>query len=235
MMDQAAKIYIDIDSIFDLRMSVLASIYPQVAKDLLRDNDYWHRETDLWSLVTAGRVSEAAFKAAYDKRNNATLQSSVMTGIIGPLVKLIADNEMALADGRPNREIALEVNLWPFTFDDEEMEAFVQLFNYRLGFEPRITFVSRSPSMVTPQWLLDNFAAAFMYDFNGWIKIHLANLVNRRSQGFNLVVPRLFEQDPTKMTVEDKQDEVKSFKLWFTEYMLIHFIDASNFSIFRPV
>ncbi|MNC12964.1 hypothetical protein D3C75_606930 [compost metagenome] len=89
--------------------------------------------------------------------------------------------------------------------------------------------------MVTPQWLLDNFAAAFMYDFNGWIKIHLANLVNRRSQGFNLVVPRLFEQDPTKMTVEDKQDEVKSFKLWFTEYMLIHFIDASNFSIFRPV
>jgi hypothetical protein len=234
-MDDVSKLYIDIESIFDLRMSVMASIYPQVAKDLLRTDDYWLRESDRWSQITVGRVTEAAFKEAYDKRTKDILQSSVMTGIIAPLMKMIAENEIAIIDGRPNREIAIDVNVWPFSFDDEEMEMFVRLFNYRLGFTPRIMFISRPPAMVTPDYLLDNYAGGFMYDFNGWIKLHLSGLIARRAQGFNLVVPRLFEHDVTKMTIEDKQDEVQKFKLWFTDYMLIHFIDASHFSIFRPV
>lgn len=230
-----SKIYIDLDSIFDTRMATISAIYPAVATALLKDDAYWFRESDHWDKLTGGKISTETFNARYAKRNNATLQASVMTNIFTVLIKMIGENEIAMNDGRPNSEIAIDVNLWPYTFDDLEMDMFIGLFHYRLKFEPRITFMSRKPESVTPKFLTDNYAMAFMYDFNSWIKLQLSNLVLKRTQGFNLIVPRLFEHDVTKMSVEDKKDEVAQFRLYMMEYMNMHFIDAACFSIFRPV
>jgi hypothetical protein len=213
----------------------LGLLYPTVATELLKRDDYWFRESDHWHKLTKGKISEAEFAEHYAKRDNATLQASVMTNIFAPLIKMVGENQIAINDGRPNKEIAIVVNIWPYRLDDLEMEAFVQCFNYRLGFEPRITFVSWPLSALTPALLTNNYALAFMYHFNDWIKIHLKNLVSNRTQGFNLIVPRLFEHDASKLSIEDKQDEITKFRLYLMEYMNIHFIDASNFSVFRPV
>jgi hypothetical protein len=230
-----SRVYIDLESIFDTRLATLGVIYPQVATDLLKRDDYWFRESDHWHKLTGGKIGEAEFQERFAKRDNATLHASVMTNIFAPLIKMISENEIAMNDGRPNREMAIDVNIWPYTFDDIEMEAFIDFFVYRLGFKPRITFMSRPPEAVTPKFLTDTYALGFMYLFNDWIKIHLKNLVLNRTQGFNLIVPRLFEHDASRLSIEDKQDEVTKFRLYLMEYMNIHFIDASCFSVFRPV
>lgn len=234
MSKEAAKLYIDLDSIFDTRVATLAKIYPSVATELLTKNDYWFRESDDWTKLTGGKVKTETHAERYAKRDNEILQSSIMTNIFAVLFKMIAENEIAINDGRPNKDIDIVVNIWPYSMDDVEMDMFRTFFCHRLRFEPQITFIYRKPESVTPAWLTTEFAVACMYDFNSWIKIHLKNLVQNRTQGFNLIVPRLFEKDVSKLSVDDKKDEVTTLKLYLLEYMLIHWIDPSSFSIFRP-
>lgn len=231
---QQAKLYIDADSIFDTRLASIAQLNKDVASDMMKSSDYWLREADNWHKLTMGRLKQDDVVAQYAKRDNTTLQASVMTGIIAPLIRIMGENEIAIQDGRPNLDIAFDINLYPYTLDDEGMELFRELFSYRLGFRPTMTFRSYPPAFLTPAFLIQNYAIAFMYDFNGWIKLHLSALVKNRSQGFNLIVPRLFEKDITGLTLEQKQDEVTAFRLYMLEYMNIHFIDASCFSMFRP-
>lgn len=227
------SIYIDLDSVFDTRLATIATLSDDAASKLAQDEEYWLRESDHWGKLTNNVVNDAEFIAAYAKRDNAILSRSIMTGIIAPLVRVFAENEIAINDGQPNHDIRLVINIHPYTFDDIEMDIFRQLFTHRLGFDPSVTFVSIPMVEVTPRYLTGSFAAAFMYDFNGWIKEHLKNLVMNRSQGFNLIVPRLFEKDVSKMTIDDKKDEISTFQIYLLEYMNISFIDAAFFSMFR--
>lgn len=229
-----SRIYIDADTIFDTRIATIAQLNQDVAKDLMRSNDYWIRESDHWSKLTMGRLTDQQVTEKYAKRNNDTLHASVMTGIIAPLIRILGENEIAINEGRPNSDISIDVNIYPYTLDDEGMELFTQLFTYRLGFSPTITFRSWPARHLTPTFLTSNYAVAFMYDFNGWLKQHLSALVLNRTQGFNLIVPRLFEHDVSRLSIEDKQDEVLAFKVFMLEYMNINFIDPSCFSMFRP-
>lgn len=234
MNEPKSKLYIDLDTVFDTRIATLAAIYPQVATELLTQDSYWHRESDDWTKLTGGKVKTETVVARYAARDDAILQASVMTNIFAVLFKMIAENEIAINDGRPNNDISIVVNIWPYSMDDIEMEMFRTFFSHRLRFEPEITFIKRKPESVTPAWLTQSFAVACMYDFNGWIKMHLKNLVVNRTQGFNLIVPRLFEKDVSGLSIEDKKDEVAALKLYLLEYMLIHWIDPSSFSVFRP-
>lgn len=231
---QESRIYLDIDSVFDIRLAVIAQLDPEVASTLLKEGAYWQRESDHWDKLTQGQITQEAYQQQYAKRDNTTLQRAYITGIFAPLAKVLADNELARSSGGLNKEIAFEVNLYPYTFDDIEQAQFIQLFKYRLGMDCKVTMVSVPPSLLTVKYLTDHYAAAFMYDFMGWIKLHLADLIKVKHPDFNLVAPKLFEKDVSRLSMDEKQDEIKSFRLYMLEYMDLSFIDVSCFSVFRP-
>lgn len=228
-----SKIYIDMDSLFDTRMATLAALDAEAATKLLQSDEYWARETNQWYRLTRGKVSDEAFNTAYAKRDNQTLQRSVITGIIAPLLKVLTLNEQARLAGVHNKEITLEINLHPYTLTFEELELLPKLIIHRLGIAPRITFCSVPVEELTAGYLVANYAGAFMYDFNGWIKLHLADLIKSRNPDFTLVVPKLFEKDVSKLSVDDKKDQITSFRMYMLEYIDITVIDLACYSTFR--
>lgn len=229
-----SKLYIDLDSILDTRISTLAKLDSEIAGALLKSEVYWLRESDHWDLLTQGRVTQEQFDAQYAERDKELLKTSFITGIFAPLTKLIADNELAMAEGAPNKPISFEINIWPYQLEPDEMDLLINLFKYRLGVEATVTMCSVSLEQLTPTYLTDRYAGAFMYPFHQWIKLHLAELIKHNHPDFTLVVPKLFEQDVSRLTVDEKRDQVTTFRLYLLEYMDISFIDASCFSIFKP-
>lgn len=229
-----SKLYIDLDSILDTRISTLAKLDTVVAGALLKSEAYWLRETDNWELLTQGRISQEQFDNEYGKRDKELLKTSYITGIFAPLTKLIADNELAIAEGGMNKPISFEINIWPYKLEPEEMDVFIDLFRYRLGVDVTVTLCSVSLDMLTPTYLTDHYAGAFLYPFHQWIKLHLAELIKANHPDFTLVAPKLFEQDVSRLTIDEKRDEITTFRLFLLEYMDISFIDAACFSIFKP-
>lgn len=231
---QTSKIYIDLDSIMDTRISTLAKLDNELAGELLKTEAYWYRESDHWDTLTGGVINQDSFTQTYAKRNKDLLKSSFITGIFGPLAKVMADNELAMAEGALNKPISFEINIWPYKLDPVEMDAFIELFKYRLGVDVPVTMCSVPLESVTPTFLTDRYASAFMYSFHEWIKFHLEELVKYQHPDFILVVPKLFERDVSRLSIDDKRDQVTAFRVYLLEYMDITFIDASCFSIFKP-
>lgn len=231
---QTSKLYIDLDSIIDTRISTLAKIDNEIAGELLKTEIYWLRESDHWDTLTGGVIQPDAFNELYAKRDKELLKSSYITGIFSPLTKIIADNELAMAEGALNKPISFEINIWPYKLEPEEMDAFIELFKYRLGVDVTVTMCSVPLEAVTPTYLTDHYAGAFMYPFHDWIKIHLEELIKHNHPDFVLVVPKIFEKDTSRLSIDEKRDQVTTFRVYLLEYMDISFIDASCFSIFKP-
>lgn len=233
-MTQVRKILTCLDTIFDTRVGTINRIYPAAAAALVSNREYWLREHTDWAFLTGGKITDAQFDEAWAKRDIATCQQSIMTGFHPVFHKVLADVALAGLSGMSQFEVGIEVNLAPYDFQMDEMEAFVELMRAQLGDNVPITFCSIPLDALTPELMVENYAACISYGFHEWIKIHATALTNLNANGFCYIAPKLFERDPRTLTIEQKQEEHARFRLWYMHAMDFEFIDSKHFSMFRP-
>lgn len=228
------KVLIDMDSLLDTRLGVLAGLSEEAVRKVIATPAYWQREHTDWSALTGGLVDNPTFYEAWKTRNNADLHRSVMTGIVLPVSRVIAEYNRNVQDGIVDDDICLEVNLHPYTLDYDETEELEGVLHELLYPELSISFCSRPMEELTPKVMNENYAAVFLFDFPPWIKHHCFNLGKQRCRGLNVIIPKLFEKDPRNLTKEQKQEEVFGFRLWLMEYIDFEFVDVEWFSMLRP-
>jgi hypothetical protein len=228
------RILLDIDALLDTRLGLLSQLNSEVATRVVQSNAYWERDYTDWERLTRGGVTNAAFEAAWVKRDIETARQSIMTGIIPVLMRVMAEYDQNMRDGVVTDDLALEVNLHPYEFNDEETEELTEILKGVFYQDLTVTFCSRPLEELTPVVLNEHYSAVVLFDFNRWIKHHCLSLGETRCKGLSFIVPRLFEKDPSQLSLERKQEEIMGFRLWFVELFEVEFIDAEWFSMYRP-
>jgi hypothetical protein len=228
------KLLIDLDSLLDTRLGVIAALDSHSASHLVTSSRYWERERNDWERLTNGRVTNEQFEEAWKARTGDILPLSTMTGIFLVVINLLMDFQKVVAEGIVDDDIRIEVNIHPYVLSDDEQEAILGALKRLFYKELVITFCDWSLDALTPQELITRYDGAFMYDFVPWMKRHAFALAKCRAPDFCLMVPRLFEKDVDQLTMEEKQNATLVFRAWLHLYMSIDFIEPKWFSMYRP-
>lgn len=234
LMSPVRKILTDLDTLLDTRLGVIRTIYPAAAATLLANREYWLREYTDWAQLTDGKVTNTQFQAAWEKRGVEVAQHSVVTAFQPVFHKILADCALAGLSGQSQFEVGVEINIWPYDLQHDELDELTSLVRRQLGENVPVTFCSIPLDLLTPELMTTQYAACVSFLFHDWIKLHSIDLTKLKPSGFCYVGPKLFETDPRALTIEQKQAEFTRWRLWYLEYIDFEFIDSSCFSMFNP-
>ncbi len=151
------RILLDIDALLDTRLGLLSQMNPDAASRLVQSNAYWERDYTDWERLTRGGVSNEEFEAAWVKRDIEVARQSIMTGIIPVLMRIMAEYDQNMRDGVVKDDLALEVNLYPYEFTDEEIEELTEILKGVFYQDLTITVCSRPLNELTPSVLNEHY------------------------------------------------------------------------------
>jgi hypothetical protein len=228
------KIYIDLDGLLDTRLGTLSLLNTEAAVQVIQTDAYWDREFDDWNQLTNGFVDNTAFEKAWGERDHRVLRESVVTSIMVVLNRVITEYHRNVKDGVVDDDVAIEINVAPYEFTDEEMEELTDIIRSATYSELPVMFLSRAVEDLTPSFIRERYAAMVFFEFHRWIRLHHKELATTPCRDITFIVPRLFEQNPHRLSDEQKRDELIAFRLGLLDYLELEFIDASWFSMFRP-
>lgn len=234
------RILVDLDTLLDTRLGVLNMISPLAAERIIKKEEYWDRENDNWAVLTEGLVTNEQFKEAWDARggNNSAdvLNGSILSGIQPFIMRLLAEDLVNRANlmGDPMDDVGITVNTWPYALNPDETEDARDAAVYLFGASTSIEVVCIPMTLLSPLYLDQHFAACITYNFIEWMHTHYLELSKVQMSCFNFISPRIYEQDVSKLPVDEKKTIIDAFRVEKLIHMDFEFIDARYFSMFRP-
>lgn len=233
------RIYIDLDTLLDTRLGVLNTINPEAAQRLMRSEDYWDRENDDWTKLTGGLVTTEQFNEAWQNRSGCSaevINGSILSNIQPFVMRILTEDLINRANqmGDEIDDVGITINVSPYMLSLDEKEDMRDIAEYLFGASTHYEIIDIPIEHVTVGLLADKFAAAITYNFLEWIRLHYEDLGRARLNCFNFIGPRIFEQDVSKMSIDEKKTVLDVFRLQYLMHMDFEFIDARHFSMFRP-
>lgn len=228
------RIYTDIDTLLDTRLTVLKQLDPVALNEMVTKDNYWLREHTNWEVLTDGRVTNEQFNEAWASRGNDVLIDATMTAITLPMKSIILHHQVNQDEGVSSDALMLVVNQWPYKLGTEVQEALTVALRHYLVEDILIRFVDIPFEELTPTVLLNDYHQAIMFETHRWIKHFSFALAKLRAPGFTLIGPRLFEKDPSELTLDKKKEEMFGFSMMLLYYIHLDFINVEYFSMFRP-
>lgn len=231
------RILTPLDAHLDTRVGTIARLNQDAARVLVSGDDYWTRENDNWHRMTRGLVTNEEFAEAYAQRGGvntmATIGASVRSGLTPFIIRLLADDHINRMNqmGDPTDQVGLTINYWPYDFDSNMVEWLRDIMHELYGQTTVVELISVPMTEITPQFLNENFAAAIMYEFPEWIKMHAVDLGKIRINCFNFIAPKIFEADVSEMSIDAKKQVLNAFRREKLIHMDFEFIDAKYFSL----
>lgn len=225
---------LDVDALMDTRLGQLHCLHPEAATAVVGSEKYWYREQDNWTELTNGRVTTEAFQTAWEERGKEVLKASHITGIMTFVLKVLGMFLHNVVEGYVRDEVKLVVNHHPYDLDADEQAVMTECIRALTYEDLEVEYVSLSLQDLTPMYLRDRYAGMILYELHRWIKLHYLNFPQAPCQGMDVIGPRLWEKDPSGLTLEDKKHDIMWFQFVMTEYMALDFLDPEWFSVGRP-
>lgn len=231
------RILIGLDVLLDTRLGVLSNLNKAAASALVTNPNYWERDFDDWFTLTGGLVTNDQFREAYELRGGAntakTLNESFETGMAPFLYKLLAEADINMMDGMTKHtdEIGLAINVAPYVLAPNERQELVRIIQEKYGMELNVKLVDYHIHELTVERLADEFGGMIIYEFAEWFKYHHVGIVGTLMSDFNVVHPKLFDRDPSELTMEERKHDFFRFRLVTQHNLDINYIDARYFSL----
>ena len=191
-MDKPVRIYIDIESLFDMRMGRLSFLYgEEELSKLLADDSYNFRDSDVFSIDM-----EEYDRLGKDVRG--ILGRSVVTYVLGLVKEKLQGLEKTNIQSKKSKIPEIVLNVYPLILEEKEIEIIQSGIFMKLKEDVFISVVSMDMKEVGASFLSGgNFLYAFIYEFNEWLNVHLDDIVSRRVKLHDtlLYFPRLYKGD----------------------------------------
>ena len=190
------RIYLDLDSLFDTRLSVLKRIDHKLATTLVNAPMYDNRVFDEWP-----GVRNDTFLKAFIQRSIADLAEAGITR----LVTLIADMVLlyptiALAKGLYEKPV-IHINTYGYDLLEEEIAVVVSSFSELLKGHATVTAINKPLAELQPSYLKDTYTIMFMYEYWKWLEHMAEHKVFEKETCSKVIMvgPSMyFEKDPKK-------------------------------------
>lgn len=231
------RIYIDLDSLLDTRVGVVAVNEPEAAT-LLMQEPYWLRESDDFTELTEGKVTHGQFKEWWRTRDKRALKAARPTNII----RILEELSEALVLSQINLPFVAKtqylVNYWPYKLEELEVKAIQQACEILTGNVVEVTMVNMSPFQLTPQWIKREVSLMVVYDYWAWMDAQKGNFALSPIPEVNLITPAISHNHV--MSKEDRTienfGEVNPFaisELLMSVYITVQMISPGFFSLLR--
>lgn len=166
-------IYIDLDSMFDVKYALLNSMYPELARLITTDGSYFKRVCDDYEHKDFRfKVPWSYMSQFYNARNKLMLADAKPTSIMILLSSVINNLIEYAQNGEEFRDLKFIVNTYPYLLLESEqvnISYFIrQFFSKYCKFE----FYYFKPKEVNSKWILDNdVEIMIMYNFLEWLEL----------------------------------------------------------------
>lgn len=230
------RILISLDALLDTRLGVVSLLNQDAASHLVRTPDYWYRVYDDWYKLTGGLITNEQFREAWASRGGVntqqTLTASFETGLAPFVYQLLVAADVNMLSGmtKEEDEIGLAINIAPYTFSLQEKQTLIEIMQAKYGRELSVTIVDHPIADLTVE-VLSDYGAMILYDFAEWFKIHHVAIVSVLMSDIAVIHPKLFDRDPSELTVEEMKHDFLRFRLATQHNLDINYIDTSYFSL----
>jgi len=164
------NIYVDLDSIFDLRLAMLYYLDPDLTTELTANGKYYSRITDEFDYITSD-----IFKAVYENRNKSLLNLAVPTNVLNLITEYILEFNLDKVSIDNYEETIVYVNIDKFDLNLDEI-ALIEEYMLKGMKGTKVKVVSMKPIEITPEWVNENISVMFMYYGIEWLELHTATL-----------------------------------------------------------
>lgn len=218
--------YVDLDTMFDTKLSILKAAFPKFLKEYLKTEEYWKRNTD--SFFCNGTILDNdTFSILYKKRNNDILKTSYLTSIPYILAKQIQEHYREYDCGKCLNRPGIMVNIFPYKLSEEDCKSLKLLISRYLEIPIETYFVRIPYSELDLLTLCDNnVTSMIMNDGMDWIESIDKNWLLRTDiSHLKIITPKI---NNSKCEVTDEL--FKSIEAMYKNIVDFEFLSASYFS-----
>lgn len=224
-------LYIDLDSIFDMRFAVLEEVSPHLAVENLLNG--WNKRQEDAPLG----IEKEVYQELYSRRDVATLRHATMTECLDLARHWMADAlKQAVASPHPIT-LRLYVNVFPYQLTKEEASELGEQIRNFFTQDIQLTMVNADPRRLTPETAKRYFSGMFMYDYHLWLEHHAkeGNFQHVKIPDVALYTPRLFhghkpDADQERELAEKKIDVFKEWEAHSSPIIGLEFVPIEMFS-----
>lgn len=202
------KVYVSLDSLFDLRQGTLTFISPKFAVDVTKRPGYFTRLTDDFATEEQGALSKTIYNQLSEKFKDDIVKASLTTKIFPFLLALTKEFIKQSLTTPYFTTVEIDVNLYPYRFSDAEAKTLLESLVQRLGKLVSINLISKSPEELSVDYVTDNYLAMVMYDYTQWFNANDKALRKKPLTQTGLYVPKLYNM---RTLTETEEREFKKF------------------------
>lgn len=169
--NEFATAYVDLDSIFDTRLSLLTKLtkenilQPEELEHILLHN-YYNRTSDF--IIPN-------FLDYYKKRDKQLLLTPFLTPIIDGIKSFVITTSLNKDKTPLLLNAKIELNIYPYVLEEEEIDNIIKGLVVLTDRVPSISIINTPPEYLTPNFIKDKYKLMFMYESREWFKTHYAN------------------------------------------------------------
>ncbi|MBE0438346.1 MAG: hypothetical protein IBX57_01070 [Gammaproteobacteria bacterium] len=236
MSDALKKVLVDLDSILDTRISVLAKMNSDVASEFVSGDDYFNRDSDNFEKLAEGRVKLDDFKDQYSKRDKEILAYSRPTDVLAILNEMALEIEKQKLETPDVEGFVLYVNYFPYSLTEDEKEMFITSIMTYVGIESEVRMISLPTKDLKPSYIKENYDGVVMYNLDEWLVLHSKELNKVLLPRVAFFCPALLIKEPESL--EDLKIEgleglspFVALEMLMVERINLNFLKPKQFSI----
>lgn len=207
---ETAKIYVDIESLLDLRQAALYKLVEDKEKlaTYLNTDDYNCRVYDRFSIV-----DQKKYDHVYSILKKEDLQYSTVTYILFHLRNKINHLENRNKYYGETKKPELVVNTFPIIMSPEEANYIRNLIFVKLKTDAIISMVYIPTRDLSPYYLKTNgVVSCFMYNISKWMNLHMDALSTQKLPDTILYFPAIGHEEI------DSKEEERVRKMGFSDH-----------------
>lgn len=190
-MQDTSKILVDLDSLLDVRGSILLRLMDQEKLSVyLNTDEYNFREIDLFPID-----NKEEYNRLNKERPADLIPNSIVTNILTCLKSKLANMEKRNNFKNENKTPEVVLNVYPFKLTDGQIKSLQNLLFVKLETNTLVNVVSLSNKELTPYFIKANgFTACFLYNFKEWIGEHTEYLDKNKMPEIFMYFPALYHE-----------------------------------------
>jgi hypothetical protein len=227
-------ILITLDSILDTRQGTLLKISPEVAFEITSKEDYHARESDEFVSEKYGPLSPELFEKVKHKFKDEIIFNSLKTKMYLFLQELIGGYvKMSLSTPHVST-VTLEVNLYPYTFTDTQVEYLLKALIAHLGNAAAISIVNFDIHELPLKSIAEKYDSIIMYNPVSWLNSRHNELKVGTLKNLTLYLPRIntvraLTDKERKSISKNVADVYKFTEMIFAGFIKLNYIPVESF------
>lgn len=232
MIKEKGRIYVDIESLFDIRQGILYKLTTQdKVTEYINSDEYNLREIDNFSIVDMNE-----YKNIYETKPVDILKYSTITYIINVLNTKVANLEKRNTYYGEKKVPEVLLNIYPFKLNKDTIETIQNTLFIKLNRRTYVEIINVPNKELSPFFIKNSsIVTCLIYNFQEWFNLHADSLREIKLLNTVLYFPSIYYN---KGSLEDLKiiknlgfkDIFSYIEFIMAEYALVNFLPIVFYS-----